>query len=188
MLKVRLLKKTSKTTVRNLAKLYSCRTLIVTCSLNCISLINTVANPIFINLNTPRYIILYIVCKSECACKYLCRTFIVISLNTVVYMDVKLVNTFINLSCAIEIKINIGWNNTLLWIQCESNCFLVSEQEAYWITFLSDRFRLGIILSCILWDRYLRIQTESYPDWYWLWYSYEPWVSDWVASCKPDTW
>ena len=36
-------------------------------------------------------------------------------------------------------------------------------------------------LSYILWDRNLRIQTELYPDWYWLWNSCEPWVP--ILSC-----
>ena len=54
-----------------------------------------------------------------------------------------------------------------------------SEREASWIIFLIARYRLGITL---------RIQTESYPDWYWLWYWCEPWVPDWIVSCKTDTW
>ena len=32
-------------------------------------------------------------------------------------------------------------------------------------------------VNCILLDRYLRIRTESYPDWYWLW-------SSWWTLCS----
>ena len=41
--------------------------------------------------------------------------------------------------------------------------------------------------SCISWDRYMRIQTELYPDWYWLWYSCGLWVPrlscTWFDTC-----
>ena len=48
---------------------------------------------------------------------------------------------FINLTCNIDIKINVSCDNTPLWLQCESNYFLVSKQEASWIIILKDRYR-----------------------------------------------
>ena len=98
---------------------------------------------------------------------------------------------FNNLTCNIDIKIKFSCVHTLLWLQCESNYFLVSEQEASWISFLKDRYGLGykLIVSVgqipentewagieigysicqilefwielYLSDRYLRIQTET---------------------------
>ena len=89
---------------------------------------------------------------------------------------------------------------------------MVREQEASWIIILKYRTRLGykLIVSVgqipentewagieigysicqilefwielYLSDRYLRIQTELYPDWYRIQYLCEPWVLDWVIS------
>ena len=42
---------------------------------------NIIGNPIFVNLNIPRYITLYLVYKSKCACKKLRKTCIVINLT-----------------------------------------------------------------------------------------------------------
>ena len=51
-----------------------------------------------IDLNTPRYIMLYIVYK----------------LTMLVNNYAKLVITFINLTCKTELKIYVSWNKTLL--------------------------------------------------------------------------
>ena len=60
--------------------------------------------------------------------------------------------------------------NTLLWIWRESNS-----------SWLANEKRPGSHIT-------LRMQTKSYPDWYWILYSFEPWVPDWVVSCKTYTW
>ena len=58
---------------------------------------------------------------------------------------VKLEIKFINLTCIIELKINICCNNTPLWVIVPR---LMNERVPESI--LKDRYRLGITVNCIL--------------------------------------
>ena len=99
---------------------------------------NIVVKPIFINLNTPRYITQYIIWN----------------LTTLVNKNIKHVITFINLTCTIEVKIYVSWNKTLLHY---GNRLIVPHlaNKRGPESILKDTYRLGITVSCILQDRYL---------------------------------
>ena len=136
------------------------------------------------NLNTPRYITLYIICKPTYACKQLCKTYGSLNLTLIVNKYVKLVIKFINLTWILELKIYISWNNTLfdysfrviylglsnrtdlsfLVRQIPENTDRVVSSLILTKVLLSD---LEFVIELYLVNRYLRIQIEfirSYID------------------------
>ena len=74
---------------------------------------------------------------------------IVIILTTLVYNVVKLVITLINLTCKIEPKIYS--------VAIILRCSLIDIDYGIHVN-------LQFLIELYLWDRYLRIQTELYPD------------------------
>ena len=74
---------------------------------------------------------------------------IVIILTMLVYNVVKLVITLINLTCKIEPKIYS--------VAIILRCSLIDIDYGIHVN-------LQFLIELYLWDRYLRIQTELYPD------------------------
>ena len=69
-------------------------------------------------------------------------------LTTIVNNNAKLVIMFINLTCNIEIKINVGWNNTPLWLQCESNASWLANKKSP--ESLSWKINIDWELQCVV--------------------------------------
>ena len=148
--------------------------------------INIIENPIFKNLNTPRYSTLYIICNLTMLVKNYVKPVLRFSLIT-----------FINLTWTIKLKIYISWNNTLLDYgigvihsrvanDTDLSCIIINRNRLgntesiisglihtkvlQWVvSWKIDTWRIQSVISGL-------IQTEYYS-----------WESEWVVSWNTDT-